>query len=97
MFPNPNSAPLLIVDTMTLPACWAAALVNNDYSGLDATDATACRNIVSGLASQGFRVVDVARDDNGEGADPRFTWSYDTYGGTARGGDVLDYVVHCLG
>lgn len=26
--------------------------------------------------------------------EPRFTSSYSQYGGTARGGDVMDYIVH---
>ncbi len=38
-------------------------------------------------------VVDVARDENGEARESRFTWFYALYA-DKQGGEVLDYVVH---
>ena len=36
-------------DTYTAPAIWASALVNGDYSGLDAADTLACRAWQEGI------------------------------------------------
>jgi len=80
------------VDVITGPAVWASALTNGDLSGLDDAEEAALDAWVSGLG--GWYVVDVVRDEDGVGDEPRFTWSYDLYGGTAKGGDVIDYVVH---
>lgn len=66
----------------TAPAEWASALVNGDYSGLDAAETAACREWLAGIAPA--RVV-------GAAGEPRFTWHFRLYGGTADGGDVLDY------
>jgi len=82
------------VSTVTLPADWASALVNGDFSGLEAADDAACRKAIAGLASDGMTVVDVVRDADGEPQEPRFSWLYDMYGGTTRGGALLDFVVH---
>ena len=41
---------------------------------------------------EGLEIIDVARDADGDALDPHFTWSFDLYGGTASGGDVLDYI-----
>ncbi len=86
------------VDTITAPSAWASALVNGDTSGLDDEDEKAMNAWESRLAARGWRVVDVARtrveDGEYEMQEPRFTWSYAQYGGTARGGDVVDYVIH---
>ena len=80
------------VTILTAPAAWATALVNNDWSGLTGEEAIACRAWI--VQQKPWSVVDVARDDDGNCADPRFTWSFSLYGGTASGGDVLDYVAH---
>lgn len=81
-------------DTVTLPAYWASAIVNGDYSSFtlhdDGGDAetAACDSALEALADDGWRVVSTVEDSE------RFTWSFDLYGGTASGGDVCDYVVH---
>jgi hypothetical protein len=82
---------------VTLPAYWASALVNGDYSGLDDGEAAHVEKIISDLASDGWYVVDVKRNDDSEAEEARFTWCYQLYNayGDARGGDVLDYIVHC--
>ena len=41
----------------------------------------------------GLEILDVARDAEGECLEPSFSWSLDLCGGTASGGDVLDYIV----
>lgn len=106
--PNPNrqagrmTKSKLEVDTITAPAFWASALVNGDLSSFDSgtreeseRETAAYNAFVNRLAKDGWSVVDVARDEEtGEAQEPRFTWSYALYGGTARGGDVVDYVVH---
>ena len=78
------------VDTVTLPAYWASALVNGDYSGLDDDEAARCEAAEKALAKDGWSVVSTADDD-----EPRFTWSYGLYdpGAEVSGGDVLDYTV----
>ena len=81
------------VDEITLPAYWANALVNGDYSGLefsDPTEAQHCRNTVAGLASEGWQVVSLIEDS------ARFTWHYQFYNTEANvsGGEVCDYVIH---
>jgi len=77
-------------DEVTAPSVWASALVNGDTSGLDDEDEKALNVWADNLEKSGWTVVGVA----GEDQEPRFTWSYRQYGGTAKGGDVLDYIVH---
>lgn len=84
--------PLVVVDTITAPACWACALVNGDTSALDERDVAALRAWEDDLAAKGWRVVDVVRDDDGQGIEPWFgPWS-PRWG--ARAGDLVDYVIH---
>lgn len=80
------------VDTVTAPDYWASYLVNGDHSGLESDEKAACDVWQEGLGD--WYVVDVARDESGEAQEPRFTWSYSLYGGTASGGSVVDYVAH---
>ncbi len=82
------------VDTVTLPAYYASAFINGDYSGLDDHEESLVQGLVDGLAQDGWEIIDVVRDDDGNGQEPRFTWSYRLYGGDASGGEVFDYVVH---
>lgn len=84
------------VDHVTLPSYWASALVNGDFSGLEDEEADQCRMMQHQLATEGWHVVDVVRDENGEGHDARYTGSYQVHNPHSqyRGGDVLDYVVH---
>lgn len=85
---------MINVDTVTLPAYWASALVNNDWSGLTEVETVMCRAAIARLAADGWSVVSTVDDD-----EPRFTWSYQLYCPEAdcSGGDVLDYVVHKKG
>jgi len=82
-------------DTITLPAYWASALVNGDYSGLDGDEAARCERAENELAARGWRVVDVTRGEDGEAEESRFTWSYGLYDPDAgvSGGDVLNYTM----
>ena len=80
-------------DTITAPECWACALIYNDRSGLSDEECAALDKRLDDLHARGLRVVDVLRDKDGDAKDPYFTWSYALYGGTAQGGNVLDYVV----
>lgn len=78
---------------ITLPAYWASALVNNDYSGLDnqnPDEGQRCRKVVADLAKDGWSIV-----SDVDGSEPRFTWHYQLYdpGADCSGGDVLDYVI----
>jgi fermentation-respiration switch protein FrsA (DUF1100 family) len=84
----------LEVDTMTAPSFWACALINADPSGMTDEEIAAMDAYMASLEADGWYVVDVVRDEDGNADEPRFTWSYDLYGGTARGGDVIDYVLH---
>ena len=84
------------VSEVTLPAYYATAFVNGDFSGLEnAAEVAHVEKIMADLASDGWEIVDVKRDEDGEPQEPRFTWVYQMYNGfgDARGGDVLDYVV----
>jgi len=80
------------VERVTGPAYWASYLVNGDDSGLEPEEKAAADAWQAKIAP--YYVVDVARHEDGEGEDPRFTWSYDLHGGTASGGDVIDYICH---
>jgi len=84
----------LETDTITLPDFWACALINGDKSGMEDNEIAHMDAYLKTALAGGWYVVDLVRDDNGEPHDPRFTWSYDLYGGTAKGGSVLDYVIH---
>ena len=80
-----------LIVTVTAPAHMASYLVNNDTSGVTAEEILAVEEWLEGL-----EILDVARDADGECLEPHFTWSFDLYGGTARGGDVLDYIAREL-
>ena len=66
------------IDTITLPAVWVSALVNGDYSGLDAADAAACDEMTDRLEQYGWCVVSTEYD-----AEPRFTNAFLQYAYTA--------------
>lgn len=82
------------VEEIVAPASWATALVNDDWSGLELepTDAAACRAWLAGQTREGWRVVDVARDADGEPEEPWFSWSADLYGSPWRGANLLTYM-----
>jgi hypothetical protein len=81
------------VDTITMPAFWATALINDDRTGMSDEEEAAMDVYMKDIEADGWYVVDVVRDEDGN-SEPRFTWSYRLYGGDANGGDVIDYVVH---
>lgn len=91
----------IVSSETTAPAHWASALVNDDYSGLDELQALACRAWQAEIAP--WYVVDVVRDESGEAQEQRFTWHFAVHAGReygklfpdVRGGNVLDYVIHC--
>ena len=77
----------LKTDTVTLPAYWASALINGDFTGIE-SDAEAARieAVMDEFATKGWHIV-------GCEDDARFTWSYRLYdpGADCSGGEVLDY------
>jgi hypothetical protein len=87
------------ISQVTGPSAWASALVNNDYTSFSlnddggAAEIAAIHAFIASLRTDGWRIVDVARGEDGEAIEPRFTWLYDMYGGLAQGGDVVDYVI----
>jgi hypothetical protein len=68
------------------PSYWASYLINGDASGLDDVDHRAC-DIHCETQWDGWRVVDVI-------GEPYFSWSYHMHGGTAQGGELVEYVLH---
>lgn len=80
------------VGLVTAPASWAGYLINGDCSDLSDAEVRACDRWLAGIAPA--YVVDIERDDEGTPYEARFTYSYAMYGGTAEGGEVLDYVTH---
>ena len=80
-----------LIVTVQAPAHMASYLVNNDASGVTTEDIQAVEEWLEGL-----EILDVARDADGEFLEPFFSWSLDLCGGTARGGDVLDYIAREL-
>lgn len=80
-------------DIVILPAYWACALINGDLSGMEDSEIADMEVELAALAKDGWEVVSIAEDDNGEPCEPRFTWNFSLYGGSCAGGDVLDYVI----
>ena len=84
-------------DTVTAPAYWASALVNGDESSFDYSDDQAdydaYKDFCEYLAQSGWRVVDVVRDKDGNGRDPRFTWNGTLHHSAYSGCEVIDYVI----
>lgn len=81
----------LQVDTVTGPSHWASALINGDHSGMDSKEMSAMK---AWNEKHGGSVVSIADGEDGNPQEPRFTRHYSLHGGTAEGGDVVDYVVH---
>lgn len=79
----------MTLTTVTLPAHWASALINHDFSALDEDERVHVESEVAKLAQAGWAVVST------DGDEPRFTWHYPLYhpGGVAQGGEVLDYII----
>lgn len=73
--------------TITAPAYWASYLINNDATGLTKAEQAACDRWCQQKGP--WRIVST-RDQ----AEPYFTWSFQDYGGSEKGGEVLDYVAH---
>jgi hypothetical protein len=81
------------VDEITLPAAWASALVNGDFSGLELSypdEAKRCQLVIDALACRNESIVSTVDDSQ------RFTWHYDLYdkGAGVSSGTVMDYVIH---
>lgn len=83
---------MIEVTEVTAPAYWASYLVNGDSSGIDENEKALCDAWKA--QQKPWYVVDIARDEDGEAQESRFTWSYALYGGDCSGGDVVDYVLH---
>jgi hypothetical protein len=83
---------MIETDTITLPAAWASALVNGDYTSFDYDDddagAARCEAAEAELAADGWSIADTV-------GEPYFTWSYQLYDGGAdcSGGEVQDYTI----
>lgn len=84
--------------TLTGSASWASALVNGDFSSFTGDPAELYTLYRWLCANRPWTVIDVARDEEGDGQDPRFTWSYGLHTGDRRytGGSVVDYVASRL-
>jgi hypothetical protein len=75
-----------------MPSHWVSYLINGDSSGLkDGPARYGCEDEtpIADAYLKANNIVEVL-DAPGEGY---FSWSFDLYGGTAQGGDLLDYVV----
>jgi len=78
-------------EKITGPAFLASALINGDTSGL--TEEEDVQTLDGFLKyAEGFEVIDVERDENGEAVEPYFSWNCDLYGATFRGGDLVEYI-----
>jgi hypothetical protein len=77
---------MIETDTIAAPACWASALINGDCSGLEDDEVNAMNSWLAHLTCNGWQVVDTI-------GEPFFSWHYNTYGGTAQGGDLLGYTI----
>ncbi len=91
----PKSA--IEVDEITLPAYYATAFINGDFSGIeDDAECEHVQKIVDDLAAKGWSIVST-KDDS----EPRFTNCFHLHHGyqpeghpcLVTGGDVLDYVI----
>jgi hypothetical protein len=78
---------------LTGPVYWACALINGDESGLDEDEVKLMNEWLARELQPDESIVDVARGEDGEAEEARFTWQYSLYGGSASGGEVIDYVV----
>ena len=76
------------VETFTGPEAWACYIINGQDDNLDDSDLAACDAWVASLARNGWEIVSITEDE------PRFTWHYRLYGGTAEGGSVVDYIAY---
>jgi hypothetical protein len=64
----PNTKPKVTTIETTecdMPAAWACAIVNGDWSGLDSAEIDACRAALSELAADQWRVVSTTDDSEG--------------------------------
>jgi hypothetical protein len=87
----------LLTETVVAPDAWACALVNGDRTGLDEREAQLCEAFETDLATDGWAVYDVVRDDEGEPCEPWFTWNYRVFvpgaDGACEGGMMRDYII----
>ena len=87
---------MLTCKHVTLPAHFASAFVNGDMSSLTSQGVEDFNKLVAELKADGMTIVDIARDEDGNASEPRFTRYFRNYGGDADGGDVLDYVAYIV-
>lgn len=73
----------MLTETYTLPEYWACALINNDFSGLDESDAQEIENFIKDNQIDGCSFYCLGCSD-----EPYFKWSNDA---TNLGGNVLEY------
>jgi hypothetical protein len=71
-------------NTIRAPAIWASYIINGDASGMNDVEIAACAAYLGRALPEGAAIVSCA--DNSH-----FSWNYDLYGGTAQGGDLLEY------
>jgi hypothetical protein len=83
---NPTGSPNREVEEITAPSHWASYLINGDDSGMEPEEVAACNEWQDKIKP--WYVVSTTDEE------PRFTWSYKLYGGTAAGGEVMDYVCY---
>jgi hypothetical protein len=75
-------------DTVTLPAHWASAIINGDYSGLDPAEAIRCAAVMSTYEREGWGFVGCSENSH-------YTASYNLYdpGAGVHGGSICDYSI----
>jgi len=74
------------VRTIIGAACWASAIINSDYSGLNESEAALCDAWLKAELEPGEDIVDVG--------EPYFSWSFGLYTkADVRGGDLAEYTV----
>lgn len=76
-----------------MPAHWASYLINGDASGLTDAEIERVDAYIDDLGVNAKYIDVTLSSDRDAEAEPYFSWSFDLYGGDARGGDLLDYTV----
>ena len=91
---------MILTTSVILPAHWACALVNDDWTGLSRDDERLCAAAHDCLLDEGWVVVDVERDEDGEPLASWFSWNYGIYLPRVRGiappegGELQSYIAH---
>lgn len=80
----------IITSELDLPAHWASALVNEDFTGLEEAEADRCAAEARRLADQGWTIADMVEESE------RFSWGYNLYddcGSGITGGTVATFII----